>query len=283
MFEVLKQPYPFQNNFKHNMKTIGIVTMAFILIVLYFQPFGINFLSSEHNGYFVLGAGILCAAVLFFNTLVLSGMFPRVFDSENWTILKEMIWNLWIFLSLFFLFGFFAWVFMVTNFAQLPIFRTGALALLPVILFNLVNYNNILKKKVSRAIDANIPWFSDELKKVAAKKTKVRFKSANGKDLFEVEVENVVMVHSSSNYIEIYSRDEDEIKMRLIRNRLSSVESLLRRFKNFKKCHRCWIVNIDHMEQLSGGSKGYVFKVKGSDYKIPVSRSYIPFFKKTFL
>ena len=52
MFENLNQPYPFNNNFKHNVKTIGLVGMGFVLLVLYFQPFGINFLKSEHDGYF---------------------------------------------------------------------------------------------------------------------------------------------------------------------------------------------------------------------------------------
>ena len=59
MFENLNQPYPFNNNFKHNVKTIGLVGMGFVLLVLYFQPFGINFLRSERDGYFVLGMGML--------------------------------------------------------------------------------------------------------------------------------------------------------------------------------------------------------------------------------
>ena len=44
MFENLNQPYLFNNNFKHSVKTIGLVGMGFVLLVLYFQPFGINFL-----------------------------------------------------------------------------------------------------------------------------------------------------------------------------------------------------------------------------------------------
>ena len=80
MFENLNQPYPFNNNFKHSVKTIGLVGMGFVLLVLYFQPFGINFLKSEHDGYFVLGAGIMGAGSLFANTVILPGIMPKVFD-----------------------------------------------------------------------------------------------------------------------------------------------------------------------------------------------------------
>jgi hypothetical protein len=282
MFEILKQSYPFNNNFKHNMKTIGIVTTAFILIVLYFQPFGINFLASEHNGYFVLGAGILCAVVLFFNTLVLPDMLPRLFDSEKWTIFKELIWNLWMFLSLFFLFVFAAWLCMVTDFAQLPAIRTGALALLPIVLFNLINYNSSLKKKVSRAIDTKIAWFNEESKAVFPPRKLIKFESANKNDSFEEEADSILMIHSSSNYIEIYSRKKEEIKMRLLRNSLADIESLLKRYPEFKKCHRCWVVNLNQMDSFSGTPNGYSFKVKGCDLKVPVSRRYVSSMKKNF-
>ena len=72
MFDNLNQPYPFNNNFKHNLRTIAFVCMGFVLIMLYFQPFGINFLASPKNGYFVLAMGLLSAANFFFNTFSLN-------------------------------------------------------------------------------------------------------------------------------------------------------------------------------------------------------------------
>jgi hypothetical protein len=135
MFENLNQPYPFNNNFKHNVKTIGLVGMGFVLFVLYFQPFGINFLKSEHDGYFVLGAGIMSAGTLFANTLILPGIMPKVFDPSKWTIRMEMIWNIWLFSNLFVIFSLMAWFVKKVQFTDLPVFRTGALALLPLVLF----------------------------------------------------------------------------------------------------------------------------------------------------
>ncbi len=148
MFENLNQPYPFHNNFKHNLRTITLVSMGFMLITLYFQPFGIDFLSSRKDGYFVLVLGLESAATFFISTLVLPGFLPpRLFESSRWTIRKEIIWNLGMFAVLIAAFGLSALLFKIADMQSLTLFRSGALALLPLVLFNMVNYNHVLKKQ----------------------------------------------------------------------------------------------------------------------------------------
>ena len=164
MFENLSQPYHFNNNFKHNLRTIAFVCMGFMLITLYFQPFGINFLASAKDGYFVLVIGLVSAAVFFFSTLILPGLFPKLFESERWTVRKELIWNVGMFAVLIFGFTFTALVFNISSMKSLTVFRSGALALLPLVLFNLVNYNHSLKSKVAQVIDSGRHWLAEERK-----------------------------------------------------------------------------------------------------------------------
>ena len=148
MFENLNQPYPFNNNFKHNLRTITFVCMGFMLIMLYFQPFGINFLASPKDGYFVLLIGLVSAANFFLNTIFLPGLFPKMFESDRWTVRKEMIWNVWMFAILSVTFSFIALAFSISGMQSLTVFRAGAIALLPLILFNLSNYNNSLNSGI---------------------------------------------------------------------------------------------------------------------------------------
>jgi hypothetical protein len=282
MFENLDQPYPFNNNFKHNMKTIGLVCMGFILIVLYIQPFGINFLRSEHDGYFVLGAGLLNAGTLFVNTLILPGIFPRLFDPSKWTIRKEIIWNIWMFVHLFAFLTFMAWVAKRTSFTDLPLIKTGALSLLPLILFNLINYNAMLRNKVVSVIDSGKQWFKDE-KEVLLNhpQKKIRIVAENGKDIFEEKIDNVLLIHSSGNYIEIFRTDSKEIvRKKLFRQSLANVERTLKDSEEFKKCHRCWMVNMNKVSGLIGNSKGYSLNINGIDLSVPVSRNYFATFKE---
>jgi len=284
MFENLNQPYPFNNNFKHNLRTIAIVCGGFILITLYFQPFGINFLSSPKDGYFVLIIGLVSAAIFFFNTLFLPGIFPKLFESARWTVRKELIWNIWMFGFLILGFTFTAKVFNISSMQSLTFIRSGALALLPLILFNLANYNNSLKSKVSQVIDSGRHWLAEERKgthPIASEN--VRILSENAKEVFEQELKNIVLIQSASNYIEIFYREGAVIRKQMIRQTLSKVESLLSGFQNIKKCHRCCLVNIDQITRLTGIAPNYTLEANGLDFRIPIARQNVTKFRKLLL
>jgi len=280
MFENLNQPYPFNNNFKHNVKTIGLVSMGFVLIVLYFQPFGINFLRSANDGYFVLAAGVLSALTLLANTLLLPGLLPSIFDPDKWTIRKEMIWNIWLFLNLFVIIFLLVWYVRKVDFTDLPIFRTGALALLPLVLFNIINYNHSLKDKVVSVIDSGKHWLLEE-KQHHTKAREIEIIAENGKDVFKAPLESVILFHSSGNYIEIFLRQNQGYRKKLFRQTLANVENYLKDVPDFKKCHRCWLVNTKKVKSISGSSKGYYLIIEDCDFKIPVSRNYISDFRNS--
>jgi hypothetical protein len=283
MFENLDQPYQFNNNFKHNARTILLVSMGFILIVLYIQPLGINFLKSEHDGYFVLGAGLLAAATLFLNTLILPGIFPRMFDPSRWTIRKELVWNLWMFGNLFGVFTFMAWLAKATAYADLPFFRTGALSLLPLILFNLISYNFSLKMKVVNMIDSGKSWLKEEINSFQNPpgKESVHLVAENKKQAFAEEVERVILIHSSGNYVEIYWIDRKQaIRKRLFRQSFTNVEKALESSDVMLKCHRCWMVNINKVTKLKKTPNGYHLGLDRIDFSVPVSRNWVPLFKE---
>jgi len=284
MFENLNQPYPFNNNFKHNLRTITFVCMGFMLIMLYFQPFGINFLASPKDGYFVLLIGLVSAANFFLNTLFLPGIFPTLFESDRWTVRKEMIWNVWMFAILSVSFSLIAIAFRISGMQSLTVFRAGAIALLPLILFNLSNYNNSLKSKVNQVIDSGRHWLAEERKAThASENERIRIESDNGKEVFEEDLKNIVLIQSASNYVEIYYRIGTIVKKQLIRQTLSNVESRLSGFMNIQKCHRCCLVNMDQISRLTGISPNYTLESNGLDFRIPVARQNVAKFRKLFL
>lgn len=281
MFENLNQPYHFNNNFRHNLRTISIVSIGFMLIVLYFQPFGINFMTSAREGYFVLILGMLCAFTLFLSTLIIPGFFPRLFDASRWTIRKELIWNTSTFVVLIAAFSIAALLFRISRFQPLTIFRSGALALLPLILFNLVNYNRSLKAKMLQVIDSSRHWLADERKGAHDVETeKIRIGSDNGKDIYSGGINNIVLIQSASNYVEIFYRDGTQVRKLLIRKTMSAVESLLEGLPNFRKCHRSTLINIDQVNRLSGSSPNMSLEIDGLGFRVPVSRQRVALFKK---
>ena len=280
MFENLNQPYPFNNNFKHNVKTIALVVMGFMLLMFYFQPFGINFVKLEDKGYFVLAACLVIAGTLFANTLIVPGIFPKVFDSSRWTIRKEMVWNVWLFSNLFVMFTITAWFVNKFQLIDLPILRLGALALLPLILFNLISYNHSLKDKMVNVLDnSRRHWFGEEKSEVPVKHD-LQLAAENGKDVFSSRLEDILVFHSSGNYIEIFWMDQLTRRKRLFRQTFAFVELYLKDNPEFKKCHRCWLVNLKKVEALTGNSKGYFLELNKLGFNVPISRNYISSFRE---
>lgn len=284
MFENLNQYYPFNNNFKHNLRTIGFVCMGFMLIVLYFQPYGINFLASPHHGYFVLVMGLISAFTFFVSTLVVPGLFPELFKSERWTVRKEIIWNAGMFVVLIAGFALAAIVLEISGFQSLTLFRSGALAILPLVLFNLMNYNNSLKGRLTKVIATGRQWLSEDSKEStpAPQQEEVVLKSDNGRESFTNLLQNIILIQSAGNYIEIFYRDGAMVRKRLIRQTLSAIETVLSKFPSIRKCHRSNLVNIDHITRLTGSSAAFTLEADGLNFGIPVSRQYISFFRKLF-
>ncbi|RQW02780.1 LytTR family transcriptional regulator [candidate division KSB1 bacterium] len=293
LLDILNQPYPFNNNFKHNIKSIGLVSMGFVLIVLYIQPFGINFLQSENDGYFVFGTGVITAGVLFLNTAILPSLLPRLFAPRRWTIRKEIIWNSWMFFNLFSLFVLMAWVARQMNFTILPLLRTGSLALLPLLLFNIISYNRALLNRLTNAIDSGKNIFKEEAREAVphkAQKEEIVTEKAeepfsilaeNGNDRFEKKSAQVLCIRSSGNYIEIFWLDERKsIRKILFRQSLINTERALGEGSQFKRCHRCWIVNTDKITAITGNAKGYQLELEACDFKVPVSKNYSNQFNK---
>jgi DNA-binding LytR/AlgR family response regulator len=223
-----------------------------------------------HDGYFVLGAGILTAATFFINTLILPGFFPKTFNPEGWTVKKEIVQNICMFIFLSASFGMLAWLFELTLIDySLPLFRTAALAMLPLILFNLLNYNNSLKMKMVRVIDTGKHWLAEERKGHHAV---VKFFSENGKDSLSFDPEKLILMRSSGNYVEIYFNDGRQTRKFLLRQTLTTLEKDIEGYPQFKRSHRCCLVNVTLIERIFQNSGNWAIKLNGIDFEIPIAR-----------
>jgi DNA-binding LytR/AlgR family response regulator len=155
------------------------------------------------------------------------------------------------------------------------------LALLPLILFNLSNYNNSLKTKVVQVIDSGRHWLAEERKNShPATDEHIRIESENGKEVFEADLKDIILIQSASNYIEIYTIQGAAIRKAMVRQTLNGIESLLSKFSNIKRCHRCCLVNINQISKLSGTSPNYSLEAFQLDFGIPISRQYVASFRK---
>ncbi len=240
-------------------------------------------MTSPTDGYFVLAIGFVSAMVLFISTLILPGFFPVLFDSARWTIKKELIWNFCMFVTLVLSFAITATLFNIQGLLSLTIFRSGALALLPLVLFNLLSYNNSLKERISKAIDTGRHWLSDEhIKPKVEPPEIIQLKSENGKEVFKRDLKDIILIQSASNYIEIFYREGSGIRKRLIRQTLHATETHLDKYDVIKKCHRSFLVNLEQITRIAGTPSKHLLEVEGLGFRIPLSRQKVDEFKKLF-
>jgi DNA-binding LytR/AlgR family response regulator len=145
----------------------------------------------------------------------------------------------------------------------------------------MVNYNNSLKTKVVQVIDSGRHWLQEERKGAhSTSKEHVRIESENGKEIFEEDVKNIILIQSASNYIEIFYREGTLVRKQLVRQTLNNVERVLSKFPDIKKCHRCCLVNLNQVSRLTGVSPNYTLEASGLGFQIPVSRQNVAQFRK---
>lgn len=102
-----------------------------------------------------------------------------------------------------------------------------------------------------------------------------KINAENGKDFFSARMDDILVFHSSGNYIEIYWLENQITRKTLFRQSFIFIEQYLKENSQFQKCHRCWMVNLKMINSITGNSKGYYIELNKLGFNIPVSRNYI--------
>ena len=82
------------------------------------------------------------------------------------------------------------------------------------------------------------------------------FTSDNNNDKIEIHPDDVLLVKSADNYVNIVYREGEKIRQKMLRNTLNQIQAQLRRYPEFLRCHRTSIINsLSHRkpdQQLQG-------------------------------
>ena len=84
-----------------------------------------------------------------------------------------------------------------------------------------------------------------------------------------------MLIKSADNYIEILYKDNEKLQLRLIRNTLKNIEAQLKKYSEFIRCHRTYIINKKFVLDFTRGYTGYRLRLTGYNEQIPVSRQYL--------
>jgi len=267
-FKFLNKPYPFNNNLKQNAKIIFFLSIGIIVFLLLFQPININSLSFNQKLYIIGGFFIINLFTLSINILILPNLFPQLFIPHKWRIKKEILWNLWLLVNIYF--GDFIVYYKLLNIVEFNFYffvNLLLIATIPISILIVYNRNRLLRKHVESAKRISA-YKKGKIEKV------ITIESNYKKDSLTLALHRLVYIQASGNYINVYWMNNNELNHQLVRTTLSKVKSIFDENSGIKQCHRSYLVNIQYIKNLksSYNEKNIILTI--NDIELPLSKSF---------
>lgn len=276
MLAFLNKPYPFNSDLKHNAKIILFISVGVLVYILLFLPIDISSFTEKEITYLIAGITVATFIMLSMNLIVFPSLIPKMFDNSRWTIKREIIRNAWTLISIsgiyYILYSFVYGVYII-HFVDLLQFVF--LAVIPVSAVIVINYNRLLRNNLKMARQLNAKLAENK----QLRERLIDFDSEYKKDNLIVRADSIIMIKSADNYIEVYYEKDGIVKKRLIRSSLSKMENMLKDFSFMFKCHRSYIINLNHIAEIQGhDAQGYKVFFEGIDFPALVSQTYVDAF-----
>jgi len=277
-FDILKKPYPYNDDLKQNIKLIFATSLILFLLFFIFQPFDLKALNIQQKYSLIGGLIVVIFLGLSINLLLVPAFLSDTRLFKHWTVLKEIFWNLWVILTI--ATGYFIYFQLIGSFSFsfYILVKVLIISAIPVSILIPYNRNRLLKMHLQSALELNkhLQEKANPLPKV------IHFQSDYEKDDLSVDVNELLYIKSANNYIEVFWHDRQGVHSRLVRCTLKYAEEVTSEYPFVFRCHRAFIVNIYQIRRLEGNSQGYVVFVGEDQHPVSVSRMYIPQFKELF-
>ena len=275
----LQKPYPYDLSPKTRV-SVALVFSAFVVLFLFvFQPFHIsNF--KEHTLIVSVGYGLVCLSIMLFLNLVFVRFFPVYFDESSWTTGKEIFWTL-VNVSMIGLGNFlYSTAINITPFSLKGIllfqFFTLAVGAFPLIISALLNQVKLQKRYElsSNLINSQLQEQSETASSTNQVETQeiITLPSQYAQENLVIDSQALVFIRAADNYIEVFYKSNSNLQKVMLRNSLKAVAEILHQ-PHFFRCHKSYLVNLNHVIEVTGNAQGYKLRLANFSEIIPVSRS----------
>ncbi|MCU0461144.1 MAG: LytTR family transcriptional regulator, partial [Bacteroidales bacterium] len=259
-----KQPYRETGTQKSKIYMIIGFGLFIFLFLFIFKPFGLTGLKPLQQLFLTMGFGAVTSVVLIVYKFLLEPFAVKM----KWTLGKHMIWDLIIASSIgianyFYIFLVFDQPFSI-EYLLYSMWIAVLVGIIPVTVSYIINYNMQYRNALK---EADIPeekiFWDDE----------VRLTAGNERNVIKVNPREILYICSNDNYVTVVTIKGETLNKTTIRGTLMSVEEELSRNTRFMRCHKCYIINLDYVEKVTGNSQNMKVRLRHTDELIPVSRA----------
>ncbi len=273
MKDFLNKPYSFNDDLRYNLRLSTGISIGMFMFYLFFQPLDLRNEDINNRLVIIAGFGFITFFILGLNLIFLPLIFPRFFQTGKWSLMKDIILNGWIWILISTAYTFYARYVGLIEITYHSMFKLLLLGLAPVAILVVVNQNKILKRYLKSALELTKKLEPQEVEE-SNPDEEIEIESDNKSESMKVRLSELILIKSANNYIDIFWMEDGKVQKRLLRNTLANVESKLKLYPDFMRCHRTSLVNGAYIHKLSGGVQGLHIKLSCTDELVPVSRQY---------
>jgi hypothetical protein len=288
--KVLQQLHPFPAK-TQMLATGGILGLCIFLFLQVFQPFGLSELpGSWHKTLILAGYGVVTFGVVAINGAALPVIFKNTYNAARWTLLKDLLYfGVLNFLSVSVVNVFYSsWAFgydVSAGRLLFAIFSTFTVGLLPFALLLLYRHNRLLRQNLQVAGEMNdqllppvvsppdttveIPTMEQE----ATSTANITIRSDNGYEQLSFTPSDFLYAESADNYVKFCVQANGRPSTKMLRLTMKQAEEQLQNHSGVVRCHRSYLVNVQHVRHVEGNAQGLRLTMHNSDAEIPVARS----------
>lgn len=100
------------------------------------------------------------------------------------------------------------------------------------------------------------------------------------RDQIELDPSSILFLTSESNYVKVMHLDVNgKIQSKMLRQTMNNIETQLNAYPHIIRCHRAFIVNLQHVRHASTSTSGLLLSLDVSTLSVPVSKTYIAIVK----
>ena len=276
----LKKPYYFNPSIKFKFKT-SLIFGFFVFVFLYaFQPFTLSSFQ-EYLFIYTLSIGFVTFLGNFFFLTIPPKIFKDFFHEDHWTIGKNIIFIFFGIIAIGSILWYLSFYFkkdteLIHIEYYMFLYYTFLVGAFPIFLGVYINEKTLRERREHRAREITSKKSRHITATTIVKEEKpIIIHSNNQKDHIKFYVKDLVYINSQGNYTSFFILNKSkELKEKILRISLNSSFEHLKDYEQIIKCHKSYIVNLDHIHQFSGNARGYLLHSVYMEHLIPVSRSF---------
>jgi hypothetical protein len=268
---LFSKPFDLFKSKRHRL-IISLSMSAFVWFFLFtFGVFEFDSFSLPARLYYTGTYSLSCLIILLSDLFLL-----KDYLLKKTTIASAFLWGLWIMcciaLSNYMLTTLlFKWEeFSLYNLVKNQLY-TLSIGLIVTPVFILVNHNYILRKRILEVTNNSIRTNQLGVNRTSNELIKIDSQYKDGR--FEIEINNLLYIQSSDNYIDIWYKNKTSVQHKLIRNTLNAIEQKITH-PALIRCHRSFIINKNHVRSIKRNAGRYKIIIENINIEIPLSRKY---------